>query len=60
MQKDAIASALKTLELATQELQEIIDHAQENACGAYLQSREVLRDLHRATQELKEAKEPPQ
>jgi len=40
---------------ATQELQEIIDHAQENASGNYLKTREVFRDLHRAARELKEA-----
>ena len=55
MQNAPIASAIKTLEIATQELQEIIAHAQENASGNYLKTREVFRDLHRAARELKEA-----
>jgi len=59
MQKDPIASAIRSLELATQELHDIMDHTQAEACGTFLQTREVLQDLHRATQELKEATEPP-
>ena len=51
--KDQVADATKTIEIATQELQEILDYAQEAFAGTYLQTRDVLKCLQSATQTLK-------
>jgi len=52
VEKDPISSASLTIKLAAEELKEIMDYAQEAHCGTFLQTKQVLRELRIALDDL--------
>ena len=57
MEKDPISNASLTIKLAAEELQEIMDYAQEAHCGTFLQTKQVLRELRMAMDDLQKAQQ---